>query len=68
MGKMTTSCDADEVATAIADTLELDDYLGVPVVNTRSFEDEGVLTDDAGFTITLADGSRFQVTVVQSLR
>ena len=32
----------------------------------RTFEEEGVLTRNAGLVITMADGSEFQVTVVQS--
>lgn len=32
----------------------------------ETFCDAGVLTDDAGFVVTLADGREFQVTVVQS--
>ena len=35
-------------------------------VRIRTFEDAGVLTRDEGFTITLADGSEFQVTIKQS--
>lgn len=34
----------------------------------ETFCDAGVLTDDAGFVVTLADGSEFQVAVVQSKR
>jgi hypothetical protein len=30
------------------------------------YKDSGVMTNDAGFTITMSDGTEFQVTVVQS--
>lgn len=33
--------------------------------NTRSYEEAGMLTNDAGLVIYLNDGSEFQVTVVQ---
>ena len=35
-------------------------------IRIRTFEDAGILTHDAGFTITLADGSEFQVTIKRS--
>lgn len=35
-------------------------------IRIRTFEDAGILTHDAGFTITLMDGSEFQVTIKQS--
>ena len=35
-------------------------------IRIRTFEDAGVLTRDTGFTITLMDGSEFQVTIKQS--
>lgn len=31
-----------------------------------SFEDAGILTNDAGLVITTADGREFQVTIIQS--
>ncbi|MCC6651544.1 MAG: hypothetical protein IT348_10395 [Candidatus Eisenbacteria bacterium] len=34
----------------------------------ETFRDAGVLTDDAGFVVTLADGSEFQIIVIQSRR
>ena len=32
----------------------------------RTFEEEGVLTSDAGLVITMADGSQYQLTLVRS--
>jgi hypothetical protein len=34
--------------------------------HARSYEDGGILTDNAGFTVRFGDGRAFQVTVVQS--
>jgi hypothetical protein len=45
------------------------DALGEPELdgaNVGTFVDAGVLTADAGLVVTLHDGSKFQVTVVQS--
>ena len=44
---------------------------GVPdelaqVERVRTYEEEGVLTRDAGLVITTADGSEFQLTIVRS--
>jgi len=44
---------------------------GVPddLVNlrrVRTFDEEGVLTQNAGLTVTAADGSEFQLTIVRS--
>ncbi len=36
------------------------------VKRVRTFEEEGVLTTDAGLVITAADGSEYQVTIVKS--
>lgn len=33
---------------------------------TTSFRSGGVLTDNAGFTVKLADGSEYQITVIKS--
>ncbi|MBI3201584.1 MAG: hypothetical protein HYZ29_08580 [Myxococcales bacterium] len=43
--------------------LPADDLAGSAV---ETFRDAGMLTDDAGFVVTLRDGSEFQITVVQS--
>ena len=40
---------------------ELDD-----IESIRTFEEAGVLTNNAGFVCRLGDGSEFQVTIVQS--
>jgi hypothetical protein len=36
------------------------------VKRVRTFEEEGVLTTDAGLVITTADGAEYQVTIVKS--
>ena len=36
------------------------------MTDTAGFEDTGVMTNDVGFTVMMADGSEFQVTVQQS--
>jgi len=36
------------------------------IARMTSFEDGGVLTNNAGFTVTLEDGSEYQVTIVRS--
>lgn len=43
-----------------------DDNRFSQILHARSFEAAVVLTKDAGFVLTLADGSEFQITVVQS--
>jgi len=40
---------------------ELDD-----IESIRTFEEAGVLTNNAGFVCRLGDGSEFQITIVQS--
>ncbi len=45
--------------------------VGVPAVlvnlrRVRTYEEEGVLTNNAGLVITTADGSELQVTIVKS--
>ena len=45
--------------------------VGVPdaLVNlrrVRTYEEEGILTQNAGMTVTTADGSEFQITIVRS--
>jgi len=41
---------------------------GEPQIISRvsTFADEGLLTNDAGLVITLADGSQYQVSIVRS--
>lgn len=36
----------------------------IPSRSLRTFEDEGVLTRNAGFTIRLENGSEFQITII----
>jgi len=44
------------------------DRLGVldDIENVSTFEEAGVLTNNAGLVVRLGDGSKFQVTIVQS--
>ncbi len=45
---------------------EAEGELRCKVYSTRQFEEDGVLTNNKGFTVCLRDGSEFQVKVVQS--
>ena len=38
------------------------------VARVETFEEVGILTNDAGLVVTMKDGSEFQLTVVQSRR
>ncbi len=58
---------------ALRETLEFqeigkpdEDGNAVGVDQIRTFEDSGVLTDNKGLTISLTNGSEFQVTIVRS--
>jgi len=58
----------DEVACMDSDDLEqfdLPDDLG-GIKSVRTFEEAGVLTQNAGLVIETADGSEWQVTIVRS--
>jgi len=58
----------DEIACMDADDLDqfdLPDDLG-GIEHVRTFEEAGVLTQNAGLVIELADGSQWQVTIVRS--
>lgn len=58
---------AENVATLLGEAAEFGDAEISEYLNEiRSFAGDGVMTRDAGFTIRLADGSEFQVTVIQS--
>ena len=35
-------------------------------MRVRTFEEEGELTNDKGLVITLPDGSKYQITIIQS--
>lgn len=71
---------SNEMSTVVANTLaETLREFSVPVVDLKGdevtsvesvvgFEQTGLLTRDAGFVVTLANGSEFQVTVVLSKR
>lgn len=39
---------------------------GLDVARADTYADAGIVTRDAGFVITLADGAEYQVTVVRS--
>lgn len=56
----------DPDLTALADlALSLADEIPQPVT-ARGFDREQMLTTDAGLVLRLADGSEFQITIVQS--
>ncbi len=38
------------------------------IASVRSYEDVGMLTSDSGLVIRMADGSEYQLTIVQSKR
>ena len=38
------------------------------ITRVETFEEVGMLTNDAGLVVTMKDGSEFQLTVVQSRR
>jgi hypothetical protein len=57
----------EHVAQLLAEAVESDDVeFSDYHPSTRSFVADSMLTRQAGFTIKLADGSEFQVTVIQS--
>lgn len=61
---------ATDLTLAISEALAIqsDECEGLDNVRSvRTFEDEGVMTNDAGLVITLDDGSEFQLTIVQSM-
>ena len=41
---------------------------GHKVKSIRTYKEDEVLTEDAGFTLSLGDGSEFQITVVQTAK
>jgi len=55
--------DTSDLADAMLDAI---DDLTPKVDSVRSFESAGVMTSDAGLVVRLADGSEFQITIVQS--
>ncbi len=44
----------------------VEDWDGDPIEEVRSFEDEGMLTNNKGLVVQLEDGSEFQLTIVRS--
>lgn len=52
--------------TADVEPLFDDDDMDDPVKAVHTFEDEGVLTTNRGLVLTLVDGSRYHITIVQS--
>jgi hypothetical protein len=58
-----------ELVEDIASDEELQASLDLPTLanaRARGFEEARVLTEDRGIVLTLADGSEFQITIVQS--
>lgn len=66
--------DAYMIAQALVDTIsdrsestvEMFAENGIEVTRAENFGERGVLTQNAGLVITLADGAEYQVTVVRS--
>jgi hypothetical protein len=66
--------DAYMVAQAIIDTIsdrsestvEMFAENGIEVARAENFGERGVLTQNAGLVLTLADGTEYQVTIVRS--
>ena len=58
----------DQYAVAANEPISLDgpDAEALRDASTRSFAAGMVLTNNAGLTLTLADGSEYQITIVQS--
>lgn len=64
---------ADQIAKVIHLMANYDDYEDAPIPefvdgvrNVASFEQDGVMTRNAGFSIKMKDGKVFQVTVARS--
>jgi hypothetical protein len=65
------SADVSQALAALINNLEMDDdgdCSDLYHAHARAFTDDGMLTDDDGFTIKLPNGSEFQVTVIMSRR
>jgi hypothetical protein len=56
----------EDLITAMQDAFYENDALSEAGLNTRTFEEAGVLTHNEGLVLRLNDGTEFQVTVVQS--
>lgn len=58
---------AETLASALTFS-DLDQFeeLAENVVSARSFAEEGIMTNDAGFVIRMKDGTEMQVTLVRS--
>ena len=54
-----------DIETMLYEMLQ-DDEAAPEVVAVRTFEEAGVLTGNRGVVVRAADGSEFQVTIVQS--
>jgi hypothetical protein len=58
---------SEHVAQILGEAAEFGEAeIGEYLRDVRSFAADGVMTNNAGFTIRLEDGSEYQVTVVQS--
>ena len=58
---------AAELREVLAETQDASEFITQEnIARIDSFEDAGVLTNNAGLVVTLVDGSEFQVTVVRS--
>ncbi len=67
MMNITTNDFAEKLSQAF-DVMDPDQFTDCSeyVVSSSTFEEAGVLTDDAGFVLRMANGSEFQVTIVKS--
>ena len=61
---------ANAVAEALKGLIEAceipEDFCPVAIRHVRTFEEDGVLTRDAGLVLSFEDGDEFQITVVRS--
>lgn len=61
------ACALNEVLVERVDeALDIFTEHGLSVARTDTYADAGIVTREAGFVITLADGAEYQVTVVRS--
>ena len=58
---MTTKTTEQEMSEQMMDAM-----YDAEMCDTESFVEAGVMTNDTGFVVKMADGTEFQVTVVQS--
>jgi hypothetical protein len=57
---------SDVITERVEEAFEIFVEHGLDVARADTFAECGVLTQDAGFVVTLADGTTYQITVVRS--